>query len=105
MKSLRLRVQLCSAALGLFLLSFALGKEIAAAQSAANEIPCYAVLYPYNGHIGVFDSKEAYQNGEKPRTELDTPVSMLPQKDRIALKNGIVLFEKEELQKRLEDFE
>ncbi len=105
MKSIKLRVKICSAAFGLFLLSFAFGREMAAAQNAAKEIPCYAVLYPYNGHIGVFDYKAAYQNGDKPRKELDTPVSMLPKEDIDALKGGIVLFEKEELQKRLEDFE
>ncbi len=68
-------------------------------------VPCYAILYPYEGYIGVYPSSDDYQKGNQPKQIIKTPISSLPLSDQNALKEGIILKDKQSLRQLTEDFE
>lgn len=91
--------------LTLFFFSFCGGIMTAKKLTAKEDIACYAVLYPYEGYIGVYDSPAEYQNGTKPFDIIKTPIQSLPSEDRSALENGILLEDAEKLRQIIEDFD
>ncbi len=87
----------------LFSCSLGIGMQIAKKQSAA--AACYAVLYPYEGYIGVFANTSDYHNGSIPLDIIRTEIDMLPDADKLALQDGIILESRETLWRYIEDFE
>ena len=59
----------------------------------------HLVLGTWKGYVALFQ-----EGKEEPRQIFPTPVSALPQEDRDALENGIVVRSEEKLQQLLEDY-
>ncbi len=59
----------------------------------------YYTIKEYNGKVAVFKNNEV-----NPTTVFESYTSLLPEKDRQRLQNGIRVESKEELQKVIEDF-
>ncbi len=102
MLSIKKQIIVCLLALVLFSAGVTGGALLAKADRQ-NEVSCYAVLYPYEGYIGVFASVRGYQNGELPFEIIRTRIDALPQADVTALYDGIVLENRDTLRRYTED--
>lgn len=89
---------------GIFLCSFTGGIHLARSAQQESTVACYAMIYPYDGRIGVYASSDDYQTGKEPLRIIDTPLSALPKQDRIAIEHGILLQNDVELRQYTEDF-
>lgn len=93
------------AALLLFAGSFFCGTRLSAAVNQPEPITCYAVLYPYEGYIGIYRSPDDYLTGASPQNIIRTPIESLPKADQSALQDGILLESAEKLRQLTEDLE
>lgn len=77
-------------------------KSAAAARQAGMQerAPVGYVLREYEGHLALYR-----ENGIRPYRVLDTEVWLLPEEDRAALENGILLETEQELRQLLEDWD
>ncbi len=77
-------------------------KSAAAARQAEMQerAPVGYVLRAYEGHLAIYR-----ENGIRPYRVLDTEVWLLPEEDRTALEDGILLKTEQELRQLLEDWD
>ena len=57
-------------------------------------------LKEYDGKIGIFYNAEIV-----PFQQINVEVSSLPEADQVLLKEGIIVYSKEELKSKIEDYE
>ena len=103
MKQLRQSLSITLAALILFAGSYWCGANLPLSVKPAEDA-CYAVLYPYEGYIGIYRSPDDYISGQQPQNIIRTPIESLPIEDQSALQNGILLESAEKLRQLTEDF-
>lgn len=85
-------------ALALALSSFASVKG-QAPQNKNEAVAGYYTLSVYDGRVAVFEN-----GSDKPETVFDTYISSLPYPEQNELQNGITVYDRQELQKLIEDY-
>ena len=104
MKQFKQSLYITLAALILFAGSYWCGAHLPLDAKPAG-LTCYAVLYPYEGYIGIYRSPDDYISGQQPQNIIRTPIESLPMEDQSALQNGILLESAEKLRQLTEDFQ